>query len=159
MEKRSIEFVMAFGFGACLVVFVRLAYRFIRTKYVRATKCGHITSLYSENGRYVQRVVLDAYGEKQEVLTRLDEGDKPDYCRRCLNEKAVKCFLCGKPIFFDDWYTLVQISLDKCREDIGIVKREDGSLYAACCVRMQTGCQSANDPHPVTGRWKSTKSI
>lgn len=80
------------GLGASFIAFAILAYKLIRTKYVRATECGHMTSLYpNEHGLYVQKVTVDILSGKKELLTIVpDKEGHVGYCRRCLQLRGTQ---------------------------------------------------------------------
>lgn len=76
------------GYGSIVIAFGFLAYRFMRTRYVRAQKCQHITSLYPVGGVYVQRTtVRPARGKKSVITDAPSAGEAPMYCRRCIRAK------------------------------------------------------------------------
>jgi hypothetical protein len=72
------------GFGCMVVMYVWVAYLFLRSRYVRA-KCGHLTRLYPENGVYVQRTKLISHGA--DVVMLLDEDGNLELCRSCIRKR------------------------------------------------------------------------
>lgn len=86
--KYSAFVLGVYGYGLLAAAFGILAYRFMRTRYVRARKCQHITSLYPEGGIYMQRTTVRPAGGKKKVITDVPSvGEAPMYCRRCIRAK------------------------------------------------------------------------
>ena len=72
---------------ACSMIY--LCYRMLRTRYMSATKCGHMTSMYPKRGVYMQHTtVYSSGGEKRRTIVDVPiSGNAPNYCRKCLREK------------------------------------------------------------------------
>lgn len=87
---RWILFLMWGCFSASVIAFLWLTYRMLRTRHVRATECGHMTSLYpNEHGLYVQKVAVDILRGKKKILTIVPDKDGyVGYCGRCLQLRA-----------------------------------------------------------------------